>query len=155
MVESIENPQETQQNNITREAIHLPYPQKSLDPYMAHHKVDNFNEYITEINDPLDTLYFEPTSLWTNQYEPTSSPPIVSLLETPPGLEVMPLPVMPTDTLLVISSQEDQIVGVLNSHRKAVGWDICRMRGSNFIADLAVFGTTFEDCLQNLSFILK
>ena len=88
---------------------------------MAHHKVDNFNEYITEINDPLDTPYFEPTSLWTNQYEPTSSPPIVSLLETPPGLEVMPLPVVPTDTLPVTSSQEDQVVGVLNSHRKAVG----------------------------------
>ena len=63
MVESIENPQETQQNNITRGAIPLYYPQKSLDPYMAHHKVDNFNEYITKINNPLDTPYFEPTSL--------------------------------------------------------------------------------------------
>ena len=62
---------------------------------------------------------------------------------------------MPTDTLPVISSKEDQIVGVLNSHRKAIGWDICRMRGSNFIADLFVFGITFEDYLQNLFFILK
>ena len=29
------------------------------------------------------------------------------------------------------------------------------MRGSNFMVDLSIFGTTFEDCLQNLSFILK
>ena len=110
---------------------------------MAHHKVDNFNEYITEINDPLDTPY----SLWTSQYEPTSSPPIVSLLETSPGLEMTPLPVMPTDTLLVTSSQEDQIVVILNSHRKAIGWDICKMRDNDFIADFSIFGTTFEDCL--------
>ena len=81
MVESIENPQETQQNNTTRKAIPLSYLQKSLDPHMAHHKVDNFNEYITKINDPLNTPYFEPTLLWTNQYEPTSSPPIVLMLE--------------------------------------------------------------------------
>ena len=154
-VESLENPQEMQQNNITREAIPLPYPQKALDPYMAHYTVDNFNEYTTKINDPFDTPYFEPTSLWTKQYEPTSSPPIVPLLETPPCLEMKPLPVMPTDTLLITYSQKARIVGVLNSHRKAVGWDICQMRDSNFIADLAIFGTTLEDCLQNLSFILK
>ena len=112
---------------------------------MAHYTVDNFNEYTTKINNPFDTPYFEPTSLWTKQYEPTSSPPIVPLLDTPPGLT--PLPVMPTNTLPVTYSQEAQIVGVLNSHRQAVGWDICRMRDSNFIADLSVFGTTFEDCL--------
>ena len=122
---------------------------------MAHHKVDNFYEYLTEINDPLDTPYFEPTSLWTKQYEPTSSPPIVPLLDTPPDPEMIPLPVMPTNTLPVTYSQEAQIVGVLNSHRQAVGWDICRIRDSNFIADLSVFGTTFKDCLHNLSFILK
>ena len=103
-VASIKGPQETQQNNITREAIHLSYPQKLLEPSMAHHEVDNFNEYITKINDPLDTPYFEPIPLWTKQYEPTSSPPIVPLLETPPGLEMMPLPVMPTDTLPVTYS---------------------------------------------------
>ena len=62
-VESLENPQEMQQNDITREAIPLPYPQKALDPYMAHYTVDNFNEYTTKINDPFDTPYFEPTSL--------------------------------------------------------------------------------------------
>ena len=121
---------------------------------MAHYKVDNFNEYTTKINNPL-TPYFEPTSLWTKQYEPTSSPPIVPLLDTPPDPEMIPLPVMPANTLPITYSQEAQIVGVLNLHRQAVGWDICRMRDSNFIADLSIFGTTFEDCLQNLSFILK
>ena len=113
---------------------------------MAHYKVDNFNEYTTKINNPL-TPYFEPTSLWTKQYEPTSSPPIVPLLETPPGLEMTPLSVMPTDTLPVISSQEDQIVGVLNLHRKAIGWDICQMKSNDFISDFYIFYTTFEDCL--------
>ena len=107
----------------------------------------NDNEYIIEMNDLLDTSYFEPTSLWINQYEPTSSPPIVSLLEAPLDLEVMPLPVMPKDTLPIISSQEDQIVAILNSHRKAIGWDICKIRDNDFITDFSIFGTTFEDCL--------
>ena len=88
VIELIEDPQETQQNSITREAIPLSYPQKSLDPHMAHHKVDNFNEYITETNDLPNTPLFEPTSLWINQYETISSPPIVSLLKTPPNFEV-------------------------------------------------------------------
>ena len=74
---------------------------------MAHHKVDNFNKYIIDSNDLPDTPHFEPTSLWINQYEPTSSPSIVSLLEVPPNLEVMPLSVMPKDTLPVISSHKD------------------------------------------------
>ena len=104
MVESIEDPQETQQNNTTREAIPLSYLQKSLDPHMAHREVDNFNEYITETSNLLDTPHFEPTPLWINQYEPTSSPAIVLLLEAPLDLEVMPLLVIPIDTLPVISS---------------------------------------------------
>ena len=122
---------------------------------MAHHEVDNFNGYITEMSNLLDTPHLEHTSLWINQYEPTSSPPIVLLLEPPPELELMQLLVIPTATLPVISSQEDQIVGVLDLRRKAVGWDICKMRGNDFIANFSIFGTTFEDCLQNLSFILK
>ena len=75
---------------------------------MAHHEVDNFNGYITEMSNPLDTPHFEPhfepTLLWINQYEPTSSPPIVFLPEAPPDLEVMPLPIIPTDILPMISS---------------------------------------------------
>ena len=60
VIESIEDPQKTQQNNITREAIPLPYLRKSLDPSMARHKVDNFNEYVTEINDLLDNHTLNP-----------------------------------------------------------------------------------------------
>ena len=63
MMELIEDPQKSQQNNITKEVIPLSYPQKSLDPQVAHHEVDNFNEYITEMSNLLDTPYLEPTSL--------------------------------------------------------------------------------------------
>ena len=29
------------------------------------------------------------------------------------------------------------------------------MKSNDFISDICIFGTTFKDCLQNLSFILK
>ena len=98
------------------------------------------------------------TPLWIEKYESSPNPPIALLLESPPTLKLKPLPDVPTDTLLLISNQEAWLVGILKAHKEAVGWDISEMRDNDieiFMIDFSIFGTTFEDCLQNLSMMLK
>ena len=114
--------------------------------------MDNFDVdgYIIEINDLLDTSYSKTTPLWIEQYEPSPSPPIVSLIESPPILELKPLPDAPIDTPLMSPNQKDQLVGVLKMHKEAVGWDISKKRDNDieiFMIDFSIFDTTFEDCL--------
>ena len=143
-------------NNTIENATSTILSQDSLNPCQAHFEVDDFDKdgYIAEVNDLIDIPYPKTTLLEIEKYEPPPNPPIAPLLESPTALELKSLPDALTDTLLVISNQEAQLVGVLKAHKEAVGWDIAEMRDNDFkifINDFSVFGTTFEDCLQNLS----
>ena len=102
--------------------------------------------YITKINDLVDTSYPKTTLFWIEKYEPSPNLPIALLLESPPALELRPLPNAPTDTLLVIPNQEAQLIDILKAHKKAVGWDISKMRDNDikiFMIDFFIFDTTF------------
>lgn len=52
----------------------------------------------------------------------------------------------------ITPNQEAQLVGILNTYKVAIGWDILR---NNDMKNLMINLSTFEDYLQNLTIILK
>ena len=118
-------------DNPIREDTPTILSQDSLDPYLAHFGVDDFDieGYIQEVNTLLDTPYDKTTLPWTIKYEPLpmlASTPIAPSLESPPILELKSLPTTlkypflgSNDTIPVIIAsdltldQEAQLVGIL------------------------------------------
>ena len=117
-----------------------------LQACLTHFGVDDFDidEYTKEVNALLEPSNFGTTPPWTVKYEqlPTQSSPLVPSLATPPALELKPLPTTlkysflgSNDTLPVIIAsnltldQENQLVGVLKEHKKAIGWSIANLKG--------------------------
>ena len=138
-------------NNIIEEATPLILFQNSLNLCLTHFRMDNFDEEvcITEVNDLVDTSYPKTILLKIKKYEPPSSPPITSSLESPTALELKPLFDAPTNILPMVPNQKVQLVDVLKVLKEAVGWDITDTRDNDFkilMTDFFVFGTTFEDC---------
>ena len=160
MEKLVETSPRSQTENIIGKATPTILSQDSLDPYMAHVGVDDFNinGHITKMNNLFEMPYPETTPSWIKKYEPPSDPPIATLLESLPNPELKPLPVITNDTVPVILNQEAQLAEVLNTHKEAIGWDISKHRDNDLkilVSDLSVFGTTFADCLQNFSTLLK
>ena len=116
-----------------------------LDTCLAHFGVYDFEEYMKEVNTLLDTPHDKTTPPWTIKYEPLptlASTPIVPSLESPPTLELKPLPAALkyvflglNDTLPAIiasdltPNQEAQLVGILKEHKEAIGWSIADLKG--------------------------
>ena len=109
-------------NNIIKKIIPRILLQDSLDLYLAHFGMDDFDidGYITKINNLVDASYLKATLLWIKKYEPSPNLPIALLLESPPTLELKPIPDAPTDIFLVISNQEVQLISILKTHKEAV-----------------------------------
>ena len=105
-------------NNTIEEATPIIFPHDSLNFYLAHFGMDDFDidEYITEVN----TLYPKTTPFWIQKYEPPLSPPIAPLLESPTILELKSLSDASTTILPVIPNQEVQLISVLKIHKEAV-----------------------------------
>ena len=159
MMELVLTSQEPQMNMTFEEAIPIIFSQNLLDPYLVSFEMENLNDngYSPELNDLVETPYLETIPLLIEKHEPSPSPPLVPLLESPSELELKPLLDAPTDTSVILN-QEDQLLGVLNMHKEAVGWDIPNMRDhevKTFIIDFSIFDTTFMDCLQNFFTVLK
>jgi hypothetical protein len=88
------------------------------------------------------SAYFHP---WRVSKEPlplTSSTPLVPSLESPPKLELKPLPDKPkyaflgsNNTLPVIiasdlqKDQEDSLLEVLKEHKETIGWTVANLKG--------------------------
>ena len=160
IMESVETSQEQPMNYIIEEAAPRIFSPDMLDPCQAHLGVDNFNvdRYDIDIDKPIDMPYVETIPIWIEQQEPVPITPIAPFLEPPPILELKPLPDAPIDIPSVILNQEAQLSGVLKTYKAVIGWDISDMRDldlNDFIFDFSIFGTTFEERLQNLSEILK
>ncbi|XP_062155263.1 uncharacterized protein LOC133863335 [Alnus glutinosa] len=105
----------------------------------------NTNQYIDEVNALLETTAsadFYPWRLPKEPLPPTSSTPPVPSLESPPKLELKPLPdklkyafLGSNDTLPVIiasdlqKDQEDSLLAVLKKHKEAIGWTVADLKG--------------------------
>jgi hypothetical protein len=85
---------------------------------------------------------FHPWRLPKEPLPPTSSTPLVPSFESPPKLELKPLPdklkyafVGSNDTLPVIiasdlrKDQEDSLLAVLKKHKEAIGWTVADLKG--------------------------
>jgi hypothetical protein len=118
-----------------------------LEAYLTHFSFEDFNadQYFEEVHNLLETIASVEFHLWRVPKEPlplTSSTPPVPSLESPPKLELKPLPdklkyafLRSNDTLLVIiasdlqKDQEDSLLEVLREHKKAIGWTIADLKG--------------------------
>ena len=111
-----------------------------LQACLTHVGSDEFDEVSALLEPPKSNT----TPPWTVKFEPlpTQSTPLVPSLETPPMLELKPLPeklkysfLGPKDTLPVIIAstltpdQEEKLVEVLMEHREAIGWAVADLKG--------------------------
>jgi hypothetical protein len=87
---------------------------------------------------------FHPWRIPKKPLPPTSSTPPIPSLESPPKLELKPLPdklnyafLGSNDTLPVIiasdlqKDQEDSMLAILNEHKETIGWTVADLKGSN------------------------
>jgi hypothetical protein len=118
-----------------------------LEACLAHFGFENFNtdQYVEEVHDLLETAasaVFHPWKLPKKPLPQTSSTHVVPSLESPPKLELKPLPdklkyafLGTNDTLPVIiasdlqKDQEDNLLEVLKEHKEAIGWTIANLKG--------------------------
>lgn len=118
-----------------------------LEDCLTHFGSEDFNtnQYIDEVNTLLETAasaYFHPWRLPKEPLPPTSSTPLIHSLESPPKLELKPLPdklkyafLGANDTLPVIiasdlqKDQEDILLAVLKKHKEAIGWTVAYLKG--------------------------
>jgi hypothetical protein len=118
-----------------------------LEDCLTHFCSEDFNtnQYIDEVNALLETASsadFHPWRLPKEPLPPTSSTPPVPSHESPPKLELKPLPnklkyafLSSNDTLLVIiasdlqKDQEDSLLAVLKKHKEAIGWTVADLKG--------------------------
>jgi hypothetical protein len=103
------------------------------------------NQYIEEVHDLLETAAnanFHPRKVPNESLRLTSSILHVPSLESPPKLELKPLPnklkyafLCSNDTLPVISAsnllkdQEDNLLEMLKKHKEAIGWTVADLKG--------------------------
>jgi hypothetical protein len=118
-----------------------------LEACLAHFAFEDFDtdQYIEEVHDLLETAASADFHPWRLPKEPlplTSSTPHVPSLESPPKLELKPLPdklkyafLGANDTLPVIiasdlqKDQEDNLLEVLKEHKEAIGWTVADLKG--------------------------
>jgi hypothetical protein len=118
-----------------------------LEDCLTHFGSEDFNtnQYIDEVNALLETAAssdFYPWRLTKEPLPPTSSTPPVPSLESPPKLELKPLPdklksafLSSNDTLPVIiasdlqKDQENSLLAVLKKHKEAIGWTVADLKG--------------------------
>jgi hypothetical protein len=120
-----------------------------LEDCLTHVGFEDFNtdQYIDEVNALLGTAAsadFHPWKLPKEPLPPTSNIPPIPSLESPPKLELKPLPdklkyafLGSNDTLPVIiasdlqKDQEDKLLAVLKKHKEAIGWTIADLKGTS------------------------
>jgi hypothetical protein len=118
-----------------------------LEACLAHFGFEDFDtdQYTEEVHDLLETAAsadFHPWRLSKKPLPLTSSTPHVPSLESPPKLELKPLPnklkyafLGANETLLVIiasslqKDHEDNLLEVLNEHKEAIGWTVADLKG--------------------------
>jgi hypothetical protein len=118
-----------------------------LEACLAHFGFEDFDtdQYIEEVHDLLETAASANFHPWRLPKEPlplTSSTPHVPSIESPPKLELKPLPdklkyafLGANDTLLVIiasdlqEDQENNLLEVLKEHKEAIGWTVADLKG--------------------------
>jgi hypothetical protein len=118
-----------------------------LEACLAHFRFEDFNtdQYVEEVHDLLEIVASADFHPWRLPREPlpqTSSTPIVPSLESPPKLELKPLPdklkyafLGANDTLPIIiasdlqKDQEDNLLEVLKEHNEAIGWTVADLKG--------------------------
>jgi hypothetical protein len=118
-----------------------------LEAYLTHFWFENFDtdQYIDEVHELLETAASADFHPWRLPKEPlplTSSTPPVPSLESPPKLELKPLPdklkyafLGANETLPVIiasdlqKDQEDNLLEVLKEHKEAIGWTVADLKG--------------------------
>jgi hypothetical protein len=118
-----------------------------LEACLAHFGFEYFDmdQYIEEVHDLLETAASADFHPWRLPKEPlplTSSTPPVPSLESPPKLELKPLPDKlkyafhgANDTLLVIfvsdlqKDQEDNLLEVLKEYKEAIRWTAADLKG--------------------------
>jgi hypothetical protein len=118
-----------------------------LEACLTHFGFEDFNtdQYIEKVHNLLETAASVDFHPWRLPKEPlpvtTSTPPVPSL-ESPPKLELKPLPdklkyafLGANDTLPVIiasdlqKDQEDNMLEVLKEHKEAIGWTVADLKG--------------------------
>jgi hypothetical protein len=117
-----------------------------LEACLAHFGFEDFDtdQYIEEVHELLETAASADFHPWRLPKEPlplTSSTPPVPSLESPPKLELKPLPdklkyafLGANETLLVIiasdlqQDQEDNLLEVLKEHKEAIGWTVIDLK---------------------------
>jgi hypothetical protein len=118
-----------------------------LEDCLTHFGSEDFNtnQYIDEVNALLETAASANFHPWRLSKEPlpqTSSTHPIPSLESPPKLELKPLPDKLKDAFLgsnntfpvIIASdlqkdQEDNLLAVLKKHKKAIGWTVAYLKG--------------------------
>jgi hypothetical protein len=118
-----------------------------LEVCLAHFGFEDFDtdQYIDEVHELLETAASADFHPWRLPKEPlplTSSTPPVPSLESPPKLELKPLPdklkyafLGANETLPVIiasdlqKDQEDNLLEVLKEHKEAIGWTMADLKG--------------------------
>jgi hypothetical protein len=117
-----------------------------LEACLTHFGFEDFdtNQYIEEVHDLLETAASAEFHPWRvpKELPLTSITPPVPSLESPPKLELKPLPdklkyafLGSNDTLLVIiasylqKDQEDNLLEVLKEHKEAIGWTVANLKG--------------------------
>jgi hypothetical protein len=97
------------------------------------------------VNTILNSPYSSTLPPWTIKYEPLpelAKEPLPSSIQTPPQLELKPLPdtlkyvyLGPNDTLPAIiatgllANQESQLVDLLKQYKGAIGWSVADLKG--------------------------
>jgi hypothetical protein len=118
-----------------------------LEACLAHFGFEDFDtdQYIDEVHELLETAASADFHPWRQPKEPlpliSSTPPVPSL-ESPPKLELKPLPdklkyafLGANETLPVIiasdlqKDQEDNLLEVLKEHKEAIGWTVADLKG--------------------------
>jgi hypothetical protein len=118
-----------------------------LEACLAHFGFEDFNidQYIEKVHELLETMASADFHPWRLPKEPlplTSSTHPVPSLESPPKLELKPLPdklkyafLGANETLPVIiasdlqKNQEDNLLEVLKEHKEAIGWTVADLKG--------------------------
>jgi hypothetical protein len=118
-----------------------------LEACLTHFGFENFNtdQYIEEVHDLLETVAsaeFHPWRVPKETLPLTSSTTLVPSLESPPKLELKPLPdklkyafLGSNDTLPIIiasdlqKDQEDSLLEMLKEHKEAIGWNMADLKG--------------------------
>jgi hypothetical protein len=118
-----------------------------LEACLAHFGFEDFDtdQYLDEVHELLETAASADFHPWRLPKEPlplTSSTPPVPSLESPPKLELKPLPdklkyafLGANETLPVIiasdlqKDQEDNLLEVLKEHKEAIGWTVADLKG--------------------------